>query len=36
VMPYGNYWLLEMLHRQLKPDSRVFSFTHKSERRAGK
>jgi unsaturated chondroitin disaccharide hydrolase len=36
VMPYGNYWLLEMLHRQLKPDSRVFSFTHKGERRAAK
>ncbi len=24
VMPYGNYWLLEMLHRRLRPASQVF------------
>ncbi len=27
VMPYGNYWLVEMLHRQMKPASAVLSFT---------
>jgi unsaturated chondroitin disaccharide hydrolase len=26
VMPYGNYWLPELLHRQLKPASTVFAF----------
>jgi unsaturated chondroitin disaccharide hydrolase len=26
VMPYGNYWLTELLHRQLKPASTVFAF----------
>jgi unsaturated chondroitin disaccharide hydrolase len=26
VMPYGNYWLAELLHRQMRPDSDVFSF----------
>jgi unsaturated chondroitin disaccharide hydrolase len=26
VMPYGNYWLVELLHRQMKPSSTVFSF----------
>ncbi len=27
VMPYGNYWLLEMIHRECKPESKVFSFS---------
>jgi unsaturated chondroitin disaccharide hydrolase len=26
VMPYGNYWLIELLHRRLRPDSTVFDF----------
>jgi unsaturated chondroitin disaccharide hydrolase len=26
VMPYGNYWLLELLHRRLRPSSPVFRF----------
>ena len=26
VMPYGNYWLLELLHRKTRPTSRVFRF----------
>jgi hypothetical protein len=23
-MPYGNYWLVELLHRRLRPASAVF------------
>jgi unsaturated chondroitin disaccharide hydrolase len=26
VMPYGNYWLLELLHRNARPASTVFRF----------
>jgi unsaturated chondroitin disaccharide hydrolase len=26
VMPYGNYWLLEMIHRECRPASKIFSF----------
>ncbi len=26
VMPYGNYWLAELLHRRLRPESSVFRF----------
>jgi len=26
VMPYGNYWLVELLHRRLKPESNIFKF----------
>jgi hypothetical protein len=26
VMPYGNYWLLEMIHRECRPASKAFSF----------
>ena len=26
VMPYGNYYIVELVHRELKPDSGLFSF----------
>lgn len=26
VMPYGNYWIAEFLHRRLRPESTVFDF----------
>jgi unsaturated chondroitin disaccharide hydrolase len=26
VMPYGNYWLVELLHRRLRPESNIFKF----------
>ena len=34
VMPYGNYWLVEMLHRSLKPDSDIFSLSPNANRAA--
>jgi len=26
VMSYGNYYIVELVHRELEPDSRLFSF----------
>lgn len=36
VMPYGNYWLAELLHRRLRPQSGVFSFTEPAINQTGK
>lgn len=30
VMPYGNYWIAELLHRRLRPESGVFQFARKT------
>jgi unsaturated chondroitin disaccharide hydrolase len=35
VMPYGNYWLIEMLHRGLRPASGIYAFNPQGGQAAG-